>query len=271
MGKGILAQLLEALEKTPPLSKHPILAEIVHASREPIEGQWKYPFHLVRYAAIDIIKSGIFIGDRLKGKKIPSSPPKFQTYPIKDPEELVWLIALPLARDIGGDVSRGMYNFAHKEIKRCFSEIIKNLDHLVEILGTWGKPIRMDVREGDFLKHDFYQTEVKGYLSEFVKNMNPLPGVIEIWGSPKTKDKIDNIKEGLESLKEELLINVPGDSFRLEDPIDYMVNVLQRHVPDAPGETIAKRVADILKTTKVGVVRYQTVLQRMTRRKQRKT
>jgi hypothetical protein len=46
MEDGVFARLLEALEKTPPLRGHPILAELVHASREPIEGQWKYPFHL---------------------------------------------------------------------------------------------------------------------------------------------------------------------------------------------------------------------------------
>ena len=62
MEKGILAQLLEALEKNPILSNFPILAEIVQASKEPIEGQWKYPFHIVRHAAIEVIKSDIFVG-----------------------------------------------------------------------------------------------------------------------------------------------------------------------------------------------------------------
>lgn len=271
MGKGILAQLLEALEKTRPLSRHPILAELVQASREPIEGQWKYPFHLVRHAAIEIIKSGIFVEDRLKGKKIPSSPPKFQSYPIKDPEELVWLIAMPLARDIEDDISRGMYNFAQTAIKRCFSEIVTNLNLLSELLETWGNPIRIDVRERNLQDLDFYQTEVKCYFSEIVMNMNPLPGVIKTWGKPKTKGKIEKLKAAMDSLKEELLVNVPRDSFRMEDLIDYLVNVLQRHVAEAPGETIAKRVADILKIANVGDVRYQTVLQRMTRRKQKRT
>jgi hypothetical protein len=118
---------------------------------------------------------------------------------------------------------------------------------------------------------DLYHLEVKRYFSEIVANMNPLPGVIKTWESTKTKEKIDKIKEALDSLKEELLTSVPKDSFRMEDLIDYMVILLQGHVPDAPGETISKRVADILTTAKVGEVRYKTVLQRMTRRKQRKT
>lgn len=271
MEEGILAQLLEALEKTPPLSKFPILAELVHRSREPIEGQWKYPFHLVRYAAIAIIKSGIFVEDRLKGKKIPSSPPKFKTYPIEDPEELVWHIAMPLLRDIKDDISRGMFNFAQAEIKHCFSEIVANLNRLSEFLESWGSPIRIDIREKNLQDLDFYQAEVKRYFSEIVMNMNPLPGVIKPWENPRTNEKIEKIKVALDSLKEELLVNVPEDSFRMEDFIDYLVNVFQRHVPEAPGETIARRVADILKIANVGDIRYQTVLQRMTRRKQQKT
>ncbi|MBM4276174.1 MAG: hypothetical protein FJ134_17230 [Deltaproteobacteria bacterium] len=114
-------------------------------------------------------------------------------------------------------------------------------------------------------------TGPKRYFSIIVMNMNPLPGVVKTWGSPKIKEKIEKIKGALGSLKEELLSNVPDDFFKMEDLIDYLVNVLQRHVPEAPGETIAKRVADILGTAKVGDVRYQTVLQRMTRRKQRRT
>jgi hypothetical protein len=140
MKKGILAQLLEALEKTSRLSRHPIMAELVHDSREPIEGQWEYPFHLVRHAAIDIITSGIFVGDRLKGKVIASIPPKLKTYPINDLEELVWLVAMPLVRDIEDDISRGMCNFAQAEIKSCISEIVANLNRLSELLETWGTP-----------------------------------------------------------------------------------------------------------------------------------
>lgn len=271
MQKGILAQLLEALEKTRPLSRHPILAELVQASREPIEGQWKYPFHIVRYAAIDIIKSGIFVGDRLKGKKIPSSPPKFQTYPINDPEELVFLIAMPLVRDIEDDIARGIYNFAQTEIERCFSKITENLNRLSGLLATWGKPIKIDVRERFFQNYDFYQTDTKRFFSEIVTDMNPLPGVVKTWGNPRTKEKIGKIQEELDSLREELLINLPEDSFRMDDPIDYMVNVLQRHVQEAPGETIAKRVADILKIAHIGDVPYKTVLQRINRRKQQRT
>ena len=102
--------------------------------------------------------------------------------------------------------------------------------------------------------------------------MKPLPGVIKTWGNPKIMEKIDKIKAALDSLKEELLINVPEDFFRMEDLIDYLVNTLQRYVPEkTPGETIARRVADILKIANVGDVRYQTVLQRMTRRKKQKT
>jgi hypothetical protein len=159
MEKGILAQLIEALENTRPLSKHPILAEIVQTSKEPIDGQWEYPFHLVRYAAIDIIKSGIFVGDRLKGKKIPSSPPKFQTYPINDPEEVVFLIAMPLVRDIEDDIARGIYDFSQTEIKRCFSKITENMNRLSELLATWGKPIKIDVRERIFQNYDCCQTD----------------------------------------------------------------------------------------------------------------
>jgi hypothetical protein len=271
MKKGILAQLLEALEKTRPLSRHPILAELVARSKEPIEGQWKYPFHLVRNAAIEIIKSGIFVEDRLKGKKIPSIPPKFQTYPIEDPEELVWFIAMPLARDIEDDISRGMCNFAHTAIKGCFSEIVTNLNHLSEVLETWGEPIRIDVRERNLKDYDVYQTEIKRYVSEIVTNMNPLPGVIETWGNPRTKEKIDKIKEDLETLKKGLLDNLPEKFFKLKDPIDYMVSILQKHVPEAPEETVAKRVVDILKVSNIADARYQTVLQRMYRKKQKRT
>ena len=224
MEQGILAQLLEALEKTPPISKSPILAELVHASREPIEGQWKYPFHIVRYAAIDIIKSGIFVGDCLKGKKIPSSPPKFQTYPIKDPEELVWFIALPLVIDIEEKISQDF----REEIKRHFSRMAVNIDHLSRFIETWTKP--------------------------------------------KTKNKIDKIKAELDSLQKELLVHLPEKFFSLKDPIDYMINVLQKHVPEAPEETVAKRVVDILKISNISDdARYQTVLQRMYRKKQKRT
>jgi len=164
MEKGILAQLLEALEQESPLSRHPILAEIVARSREPIKGQWKYPFHLVRHAAIEIIKSGIFVGDRLKGKKIPSIPPKFQTYPIKDPEELVFLISMPLVRDIEKDISRGMRNFAQAVINRCFSETLANLKRLSELPETWG----IDVREINLKDLDFYQEEVTNQCNKYV-------------------------------------------------------------------------------------------------------
>jgi hypothetical protein len=116
MEKGILAQLLEALEKRRPLSRHPIGAEMVAREREPIEGPWKYPFHLVRHAAIEIIKSGIFVGDRLKGKKLPSSPPSNLTYPINDPEKLIFLITMPLVRDIANDISQGMRNYTQTMI-----------------------------------------------------------------------------------------------------------------------------------------------------------
>ena len=116
MVKGIIPQLLEALEKTPPLSRHPILADLVQASKEPIEGPWKYPFHIVRHAAIDLLKSGIFVGDRLKGREIASIPPKLKTYQIKDPEELVWFITVPLVRDIEDDISRGMCNLPRQRL-----------------------------------------------------------------------------------------------------------------------------------------------------------
>ena len=265
MEKGILAQLLEALEKRRPLSRHPILAEIVAADREQIEGPWKYPFHLVRYAAIEIIKSGIFVEDRLKGKKIPSIPPKFQTWHIKDPEELVFLIAMPLVRDIERDISRGMHKFAQKEIRRSFSAIVANLNRLSELPETWG----IDVREANLKDVDFYQEDVKRYFSIVVMNMNPLPGVIKTWGNPRTKEKIEKIVGSLESLKEELLANVPNDFFKMEDLIDYLVNVLQRHVPEAPGETVARRVGDILKMAEIGDVPHKTIYQRMTRRKQK--
>ncbi|MBM4301152.1 MAG: hypothetical protein FJ121_06430, partial [Deltaproteobacteria bacterium] len=158
MEKGILAQLLEALETSRPLSRQPILAEMVHASREPLEGQWKYPFHLVRHAAIEIIKSGIFEGDNLKGRDIASIPPKSKTYPIIDPEELVFLIAMPLVRDIEQDISRGMRKFAQKEIRGSFSAIAANLNHLSELPETWG----IDVRAEKLQDVDFYQEEVKG-------------------------------------------------------------------------------------------------------------
>ncbi len=267
MGKGVLARLLEALEERHPLGSPPILAAMVAAEREPIEGPWRYPFHMVRYAAADLIKSGIFIGDRLKGKKIPSSPPKFQTYPIIDPEELVFLIAMPLVRDIEKDISRGMRKFAQKEIRRSFSAIVANLSRLSELPETWG----IDVREENLKDVDFSQEEVKRYFSIIMMNMNPLPGVIKNWGSPRTKEKIEKIKGSLDSLKEELLANVPDDFFKMEDLIDYLVNVLQRHVPKAPGETIARRVADILKMAEIGDVQYKTIYQRMTRRKQQST
>jgi hypothetical protein len=268
METGILAQLLEALEKERPLSRHPILAEMVARSRDPIEGQWKYPFHLVRYAARELLKSGIFVGDCLKGRKIPSIPPKFKTYPIKDPEELVFLIAMPLVRDIEKDISRGMRNFAQTVINRCFSGIVANLNRLSELPEYWG----IDVSERNLKDLDFYQGEVKYYFSVIVMNMKPLPGVIKTWGNPSIKEKIKKIKGSLDSLKEELLTNVPDDFFKMEDLIDYLVNVLQRQVPDkTPGETIARRVADILKIANFGDVRYQTVLQRMTRRKQQRT
>lgn len=264
METGILAQLLEALEKESPLSRHPILAEIVARSREPIEGQWNYPFHLVRHAAIEIIKSGIFVEDRLKGKKIPSIPPKFQTYPVKDPEDLVFLIAMPLVRDIEKDISRGMRNFAQTVINRCFSEILANLKRLSELPETWG----IDVRERNLKNLDFHEEKVKYYFSVIVMNIKPLPGVIKTWGNPRIMKKIDKIKAALDSLKQELLINVPEDFFKMEDLIDYLVNVLQRHVPEAPKETIAKKVADILKMAQIGDVPYKTIYQRMTRRKQ---
>lgn len=99
-------------------------------------------------------------------------------------------------------------------------------------------------------------------------NIKPLPGVIKTWRSPRTKRKIEKTKGSLEKLKDELLANVPDDFFRMEDLIDYLVNALQRHVPEAPGETIARRVADILKMAEVGDVPYKTIYQRMTRTKQ---
>ena len=269
MEKGILAQLLEALEKTRPLSRHPILAEMVARSREPIEGQWKYPFHLVRYAAIDIIKpeSGIFVGDRLKGKKIPSIPPKFQTWPIKDPEELVFLLAIPLVRDIENDICRAMRNFAKTVINRCSFVIEGSLNRLSELPETWG----IDVREGNLKDSDFYQTEVKLYFSMIVMSMNPLPGVIKTWINHKIKKKINKIKADMDGLKKELLVSVPEDFFRMEDIIDYWANVLQRNVPEAPEETIARRVVDLFNIANIEDVRYQTVLQRIYRRKQKTT
>jgi hypothetical protein len=191
MEKGILAQLLEALEKTPPLTKPSILAKLVQASREPIEGQWKYPFHLVRYAAIEIIKSGIFMEDRLKGKEIASIPPKLKTYPINDPEELVWLIALPLGKDIEKERSQEVFAFLKRGVNRCFHQLMTDMN----------------------------------YLSEF----------IEPYVKTRTKEKIDKIQAELDSLRDDLLVNLPKDSFRLEDPIDYMINVLQRLVPEATG------------------------------------
>ena len=267
MEDGVFARLLEALEKTPPLSLHPILAELVHASREPIEGQWKYPFHLVRHAVIEIIKSGIFVGDQLKGREIASIPPKLKTYPINDPEELVFFIAMPLVRDVANDISRGMRNFAQAVINSCFSGIVANLNQLSELPETWG----IDIREGNLKDLDFYQGEVKRFFSEIVLNMNPLPGVIKAWGSHRIKEKIEKIKAALDSLKEELLTNVPEDYFTMIDLIDYMVNVLQRHVPEAPDQTIAERVADILKVAHIGDVSYKTILQRIYRRKQKRT
>jgi hypothetical protein len=74
-----------------------------------------------------------------------------------DPEELVWLIALPLIRDVEEDISRGMCNFAQAEIKHCFSEILANLNRLSELLETWGKPVRIDVRERNLKDLDFFQ------------------------------------------------------------------------------------------------------------------
>ena len=223
MEDGVLARLLEALEKTPPLRGHPVLAELVHASREPIEGQWKYPFHLVRHAVIEIIQSGIFMGDQLKGKGIASIPPKLKTYPINDPEELVWLIALPLAKDVETEISQEVFNFRKRQITQCFGRMIADMSYL--------------------------------------------GGFVEFFAKTKMKEKIGKIQTELASLKEELLANLPMDSFKLEDPIDYMVNVLQKHVQEAPGETIARRVADILKLSHNVDVSYKTIYQRMTRRK----
>lgn len=267
MENGILAQLLKALERTPPLSKFPILAELVQASREPIEGQWKYPFHFVRHAVIEIIKSGIFVGDNLKGRKIASIPPKYKTYPIIDPEKLIFLIAMPLVKNIEQDISLGMRKFAKEEISRRFSAILANLNRLSELPGTLG----IDVTEEDLKDVDFHQEEVKRYFSIIVMEMNPLPGVVKTWGSPRTMKKIENIKEALENLQEEMLANVPDDFFKMEDLIDYLVNVLQKHVPKAPGETIAKRVVDILKFSCEVDVTYKTIYQRITRRKQQST
>jgi hypothetical protein len=228
MKKGILAQLLEALEKTPSLGKSSILAELVQPSREPIEGQWKYPFHLVRHAAIEIIKSGIFVEDHLKGKPIPSIPPKFLTYPIKDPEELVWRIALPLVTDIEKERNQRALDFLQKEVNRYFSQVVENMD----------------------------------FLSR----------VIEPWAKPKTKEKIDKIKGELDSLKEELWGSLPKDSFKLEDPINYMFNLLQKQAPNAPEETIAKRVKEILEISNIGKkVRHKSILQKRWRKKKKST
>lgn len=254
MEQGVLARLLEALEKTPPLSKTSTLAELVQNSKIPIEGQWNYPFHLVRHAAIGIIKSGIFVGDQLKGKKLSSSPPKFQTHPIQDPEKLVFFIAMPLVRDIENDISRGMCNFAKSVIEGCFSEIAVNLNRLSELPETWG----MDYREINLEDLDFYQVAVKRLFSEIMLNINPLPGVIITWGSPKIKQGIDEIKTALDNLKEKLLANVPADYFRMENLINYLVNVLQRHVPASSKENIARRVADILKLSYNADVSYKT-------------
>jgi hypothetical protein len=267
MEKGVLARLLEALEESYPLGNPPSMAAMVADEREPIKGPWRFPFHMVRYAAVELIKSGIFIEDRLRGKKIPSSPPKFQTYPIIDPEELVFLIAMPLVRDIEQDISRGVRNFAQKEIRRSFSAIAANLDHLSELPETCG----IDVRAETLENVDFSREEVKHYFSIIMMNLNPLPGVFKTWGSPRVKEKIEKIKRALDSLKEELLATVPEDPFRMEDLINYLVNVLQSHVPEAPGETIAKRVADILKMAQIGDIPYKTIYQRMTRRKQQST
>lgn len=264
MEKGILAQLLEALEKRSPLSRHPILAEMVAREREPIEGPWRFPFQIVRHAAAEIIKSGIFVGDHLKGREIASIPPKVKTYPIDDPEELVFLIAMPLISDIEQDISRGMRKFTQTQINRSFSAIEANLNRLSEITETWG----IDVRSEKLENFDFYQADVKRCFSMIVMNMNPLPGVIKTWGGPKTKERIEKIKGSLESLKKELLASIPDDFFKMEDLIDYLVNLLQRHVLQAPGETIAKRVADILKVAEIGDIPYKTIYQRMTRRKQ---
>jgi hypothetical protein len=267
MGKGVLARLLEALEESYPLGNPRSMAAMVADERKPIKGLWRFPFHMVRYAAVELIKSGIFIEDRLRGKKIPSSPPKFQTYPIIDPEELVFLIAMPLVRDIEQDISRGVRNFAQKEIRRSFSAIAANLDHLSELPETCG----IDVRAETLENVDFFREEVKHYFSIIMMNLNPLPGVFKTWGSPRIKEKIEKIKRALDSLKEELLATVPEDPFRMEDLINYLVNVLQSHVPEAPGETIAKRVADILKMAQIGDIPYKTIYQRMTRRKQQST
>jgi hypothetical protein len=72
-------------------------------------------------------------------------------------------------------------------------------------------------------------------------------------------------------LKKELLVDLPKNSFRLEDPIDYMFNVLRHHVPEAPDQTIAERVTDILKLAHIGEVSHKTVLQRIYRRKQQRS
>jgi len=225
MQHGVLARLLEALEKTPPLSAHPILAELVHDSKEPLEGQWKYPFHLVRHAAIAIIKSGVFVGDDLKGRSIASIPPKLKTYPINDPEELVWLIALPLTKDVEKEISQEIFDFHKREVPRSFGRIMADM----------------------------------GYIG----------GLIEPFPKSKTKEKIRKIQEELASLKRELLANLPKDSFKLGDPIDYIVNVLQKHVSEVPDETIAKRAADLLKISGIGEVSYKTILQRINRGKKK--
>jgi hypothetical protein len=227
MEDSVLDRLLEALEKTPPLSGHPILAELVQGSKEPLEGQWKYPFHLVRHAAIELIKSGVFVGDNLRGRRIASIPPKVKTYPINDPEELVWLIALPLTKDVEKEISQEVFDFHKREITRSFGRIVADISHL--------------------------------------------SGLIEPFAKPKTKEKIREIQTALASLKKKLLANLPKGFFKIEDPIDYMVDALQKHVPEAPEETIAKRVVDILRISEIGEVSYKTILQRINRRKQETT
>jgi hypothetical protein len=113
--------------------------------------------------------------------------------------------------------------------------------------------------------------EVKRYFSGNVMKLNPLPGVIKTWGNPGTKEKIEKIKAALNSLKEELLVNVPVDSFKMEDLMDYLVNVFRRLVPEAPDQNIAARATDILKVAHIKDVSYKTILQRIYRRKQKRT
>ena len=100
-------------------------------------------------------------------------------------------------------------------------------------------------------------------------DMGYIGGLIEPFPKSKTKEKIRKIQEELASLKRELLANLPKDSFKLGDPIDYIVNVLQKHVSEVPDETIAKRAADLLKISGIGEVSYKTILQRINRGKKK--